>query len=111
MSQDHPPKAVLIEQLKRSISGFTPAQTGGLCDTCNAALAEGDEVYVYADWYEGNWGLRRTACASCGDRLDDRELVEAIVKCELGYSQSGEFFPLHNPSVYQMNTSEGAVVR
>ena len=107
---DHPSEESLINQLTRAISGFKPAMTGSICDGCNMGLSEGDTVYVYADWH-GDWRISRTSCANCGDRLDDRELVEAVVKCELGHSPNDEFFPLHNPSVEQMNTSEGAVLR
>ena len=109
-SDNHPSQAALIEQLTRKISGFKPAMTGGICDSCNAGLSEADTVYVYADW-QGDWRIARTSCASCGAQLDDRQLVEAIAECELGHSPDGEFYPLHNPSVEQLNTSDGAVLR
>jgi hypothetical protein len=94
----------LRNSLIRSISGFKPAMTGGICDSCNAGLSDGETVYVYARNGE-EWRISRTSCSECGDTLDDRDVDEAIVKCELGYSPDGEFYPLHNPEIVELNTS------
>ena len=66
---------------------------------------------MYADWYNGEWALKRTTCESCGAKLDDRELIEAIVTCELGASPNGEFNPLYNPSICQLTTKNGKSIR
>lgn len=114
MTDDHPDEATLRQQLKGTISGFQPTMTGGICDTCNGPLSTDDDdtdyAYVYADWH-GDWHITRTSCQQCGDQLDERELVEAIVKCELGESPDGQFYPLYNPEIVEMNTSDGAVLR
>lgn len=110
---NHPSQDALVQSLTQKISGFRPEMTGGLCDTCNIGLSEGDIVYVYADYYNGgNWRLFRTACSDCGDALDDRSRVEAIVRCELGQSpNNGQSYPLYNPKVVELNTSDGAAIR
>lgn len=112
---DHPSEQVLIESAKRFISGFTPKQTFGYCDVCNQPFEtdsdDTDYVYVYADWHEGTWRMTGHYCHEHRDQLDDRPLVEAVIKCELGDKLSNDFYPLYNPEVYQLNTSDGAVIR
>jgi len=40
--------------------------TGHICDSCNKRIQHGDEVGLYATWYdEGGWTPRRTWCHGC----------------------------------------------
>lgn len=103
-----------VDEIKQFISGFTPATTGGLCDLCNTGLSQGDTVEVYAEKYEDEWALKRTHCDDCAPQeLDDRELTEAVVRCELGpvLGGGGRVFPLYNPEVTELNTESGPEVR
>lgn len=112
-SSNHPPKDELVDKLVRSISGLRPKTTGPICDSCSRAFSiEGeDTAYVFADWTHDGWVLTRTHCQECGIGLEDRQHVEAVVDCEIGRRQNGEFHPLYNPDVVQLNTSDGAVMR
>ena len=41
-------------------------QTGHICDACNRGIEDGDEVGLYATWYDaGGWTPRRTWCLDC----------------------------------------------
>lgn len=84
-----------------AISGFTPMRTGLLCDLCNAAFSEGDEVLVTLDHTEGRfereWHARSTYCAD-HDIGPSEFGTNAVVRCEIGMVQ-GESAPLYNPEV------------
>lgn len=107
-------KKKIVKSAVGHISGFKPALTGPICDSCNAPLESmGDSVYVYMHWNKDSyeWRISRTTCAKCGDSLDDREMIEAIAKCELGDKINGEAHPLYNPEIVELNSTNGIEIR
>lgn len=81
-----------------AISGFTPMLTGTLCDLCNTALAEGDDVRVTLDHHGGEWVACSTYCAD-HDVGTHETITNAVAVCELGAVIGGRAAPLYNPEI------------
>jgi|AntDeeMetagen681_2_1112603.scaffolds.fasta_scaffold16267_1 RNase P subunit RPR2 len=115
-------KKNIKNEIKTFISGRSPKTCGTLCDMCGNPLQQGDNVEVHVDKQStGEWRIYRVHCEKkCGNRLDtitadeakERDIIaEAIVKCNLGWTNSDEYYPLHNPEMIELNTDEGSILK